>query len=830
MGRARLNTDSSGPSPYVSRRSAMGGHGFGSYDEGTAIAAWLQSGRDAASREAPTPRAQRAAAALAGVRVGEDLFAEGGGERQDQRRHEAASRARAVAMAARAAPEVVVIEGVAITASRARAGLARGLAAEATAPRLRIGVTAAGSSVTAPDGVAVEVVTLPLNSTAAASASADDAGAGASAAGAAAAGVSAASAAMAGAVGVRRKRRARCDTCTGCKRDDCGECTYCRDMPKFGGAGGQRRACARRACLFLLAAVVDGSSLHAQQPGRMRAAPLAMATLGVGSSLFGGTGVSGMPSGLDFLAQRAGVARPHAGLGIVAPRGVATEVGAGATSVPAVFASGLDLLKSRALPAAPAHAERATERSWAARGGQAVYLARDDTSAAAQRRRAAGLSVFPDGGERREAMATRLHEALDHGYAKSTRAIDEGYWKRWERFCKSIGTSPWRTDMAANSGLDPEGHQEETFLLASAMLHFYETMVPRRHSDPAAKPDSAKKIIESVVRSHRVRGVTMVSLEVVALACKGLCREYIDAHDVHTLVPQRKLSFTDTIIADIFRCPDGATRGGLTVDWSSYHWTAVDACFQTLAEEGSRKDEVAKKSAAVPFRKGRFTFASLVWFINGVELRRAPTRAELLTLKPGDGVLLRHGISKNDPFGSYFAATPSFLAYREGNARCACRALARLELAAAVEGAARGRTPLFGPSVGEEFTHHQLDQALKLLLTQGAGVPEADLEDYSVHSFRIFVACALLAAKAPRWLIKRMLRWRGDESLEVYARLNNTEWADWTSKLVDVAVHSTISSRLSYMDFSEETTAHFNEVARSMLTMGKGAPQRATGA
>ena len=111
-----------------------------------------------------------------------------------------------------------------------------------------------------------------------------------------------------------------------------------------------------------------------------------------------------------------------------------------------------------------------------------------------------------------------------------------------------------------------------------------------------------------------------------------------------------------------------------------------------------------------------------------------------------------------------------------------------------------GRTPLFGPTTGEEFTHHQLDQALKLLLTQGAGVPEGDLENYSVHSFRIFVACALLAANAPRWLIKRMLRWRGDESLEVYARLNNTEWAGWTAKLVDVAVQSTISSRLNFMD------------------------------
>ena len=63
---------------------------------------------------------------------------------------------------------------------------------------------------------------------------------------------------------------------------------------------------------------------------------------------------------------------------------------------------------------------------------------------------------------------------------------------------------------------------------------------------------------------------------------------------------------------------------------------------------------------ATPFRKGRFTFASLVWHIDGKDLRRPPTREELLTLRPGDGVLLKHGISKNDPFGTYFAATPSF--------------------------------------------------------------------------------------------------------------------------------------------------------------------------
>ena len=74
-----------------------------------------------------------------------------------------------------------------------------------------------------------------------------------------------------------------------------------------------------------------------------------------------------------------------------------------------------------------------------------------------------------------------------------------------------------------------------------------------------------------------------------------------------------------------------------------------------------------------------------------------------------------------------------------------------------------------------------------------------------------------------------MLRWRGDESLEVYARLNNTTWAEWTGKLLDVAVQSTVSARLNHMDFSEETRTRFNDVARSMLSMGSGTARRTTG-
>ena len=58
-------------------------------------------------------------------------------------------------------------------------------------------------------------------------------------------------------------------------------------------------------------------------------------------------------------------------------------------------------------------------------------------------------------------------------------------------------------------------------------------------------------------------------------------------------------------------------------------------------------------------------------------------------------------------------------------------------------------------------------------------------------------------------------------------RERRSTWSEWTSKIVDVAVHSTISSRLNYMDFSEETTARFNAVAHAiMLSMGAEGPRR----
>ncbi|GIY34057.1 hypothetical protein CDAR_419951 [Caerostris darwini] len=43
-------------------------------------------------------------------------------------------------------------------------------------------------------------------------------------------------------------RRKRCGVCETCQLPDCGQCSFCKDMIKFGGSGRSKQACAKRKC------------------------------------------------------------------------------------------------------------------------------------------------------------------------------------------------------------------------------------------------------------------------------------------------------------------------------------------------------------------------------------------------------------------------------------------------------------------------------------------------------------------------------------------------------------------------------------------------------
>jgi len=675
------------------------------------------------------------------------------------------------------------------------------------------------------------------------------------------------------------KRRTRCNKCANCLAEDCGTCGNCIDMPKFGGLGTRKQTCVLRACMMLTMLATPSTVAEARLLPRARLGQLGRSftsnvngdgagprPLGMGRPLPlpSMTGADSAEPRLHAEARRAVLAPgrplplPVPGVSLagvapgVHPRAPSLSAVRPAVAVPsrAVLTRSVPIGRGGSLgPPLPlprvAHTPEYASEGWLRRATIPMYgalpsrldpplgrqaaearvfntaeyaSARD--GARAHMRAAAGLSLYDGDEEQRALRGARMAEVMSKGYASSTVRKDKGHWAWWSRICVRLGTVPKRSDMMANAGLDADGQREEIELAVNALIIGCVECRPRAKKDPEVDPRSVLSKLKGAWRyAHTNYFLTYVSLSNVVLASKGLLREYIERNGVATLVPERKRALTNQMVQDMLRCPSGSTRGNLTVRWGTYRWQAIRACFSTQAESGERKDETAKASKQTPHRKGRLSFDSLRFKVNG-EVLVDPSDAQLDGMCEGDGVLLSHGVCKNDPFASWFAATPSFLAWRPLSAgRCACRELVQLYQMAKVLPAARASTPLFGPSVGEEFTHAEVEAAFKLLLVVGAGVLESELRHYSIHSFRIFAACALLDADCPRWMIKRLLRWRGDDSIDIYARVNDDEWAMWGGKMLTAQVDSSIASRLPQIDVSQEQLQAFDQVARSLLGM-----------
>jgi len=47
----------------------------------------------------------------------------------------------------------------------------------------------------------------------------------------------------------KKHRFKACAKCSGCRNTNCGECTYCEDMPRFGGPGVMKQKCETRVCV-----------------------------------------------------------------------------------------------------------------------------------------------------------------------------------------------------------------------------------------------------------------------------------------------------------------------------------------------------------------------------------------------------------------------------------------------------------------------------------------------------------------------------------------------------------------------------------------------------
>ena len=390
-----------------------------------------------------------------------------------------------------------------------------------------------------------------------------------------------------------------------------------------------------------------------------------------------------------------------------------------------------------------------------------------------------------------------LVNLLQSHVAHNTAANEASNWKHWVKFCESMGTPPWRDDGVANSG--GAGHEREVNLLALGLLQIYHQMQPAlRTPDKPLKPSSAILVLRGVRRLHKRMGYTMVDLGLAVRLAAALADEYVQEHGPESLSAHRTEPVTNEMVDWLVNAPSG-TRIPVTgeiVDDNSLATISMRACFATMARTGFRADEVSLREG-IEFTKKRLARWNLRWKV-GVEWIYSPTAAQLGDLKDGDYAVLIPACSKADQLGLEWGPNPIWLRFSTTEPVNAARELAKLERAYPVEGEMRRIVPLFVTAAKKPISSTRLRSYFRDLLR--AKFTEEEYSRVSPHSFRVYLACALLKLKRSHAQIQALLRWKTDEALRIYARLDATDYADLLSGVGDVAIDQMRAHNLPQFD------------------------------
>ena len=399
------------------------------------------------------------------------------------------------------------------------------------------------------------------------------------------------------------------------------------------------------------------------------------------------------------------------------------------------------------------------------------------------------------------------------GVPDNTLDKDDLAWERWVLFCAMVGshgTSPWRTNHAANSGSDALGFKQESDLLCGFLLYCYDIIKPRSKHDPAPQPQSAFNMVAAIRRIHRRHNIEMVSCSQLSAVLKGMTVNHMREHGSESLLPDRKQPFSPRFVRTLLATSDheGIKLGQKKLDWASPLFLSFGAMCAVAMSTGFRKAEVALPAGDV-FDDRRLRRASLVWRINGV-LTADPTPAQLRGLVVGrDVAILRPPRCKNDFDGTSFGNKPIYLPFDPSDTINAATWLQRLELAFPCHGDARRSRALFF-SEAKSFTpmsHSLVDTYLNHLLLLHLDPTEA--RRFSFHSFRIGFATALLAAGCSYDTIQALARWRSTESILIYARMDETAYCDFVTSALQQHTTSVTGRALPFAIDNDTLMATF---------------------
>jgi site-specific DNA-cytosine methylase len=378
-----------------------------------------------------------------------------------------------------------------------------------------------------------------------------------------------------------------------------------------------------------------------------------------------------------------------------------------------------------------------------------------------------------------------------------TTKVEEAHWRYWCQYTAFLQTNSIRDNVAANTGLDPVAHHNEVAILQYAPIWISQNcMEGRKQSKPT--PQSALQVISSVSRIHRRKGIEMAKVSWKDVL-NGLCRDYAQEYGVSALQPNHHEPFTRDEINRMTAPPDNliitnSLKVGDNIKWRSFHGSMT-----VSSETGKRIADVAQ-NPGVPFTLDRLTRSSVSWIINGQHYSE-PNISLLCSIKLGDMAVLTSASSKNDQFGIEWAGAPSYLPYGDYN-NCACRSLCAYELMHPCYGKMRGQVPLFSVDKNHSpWSTHDMSNSLKCLQTQ------LDLPHKSWHSFRVYIASALLASGSDNATIQAMVHWKTDDSCKLYSRIDPIEFGNKLLRASAAEVSSVQARNLPDIDLTKQLQA-----------------------
>ena len=372
-------------------------------------------------------------------------------------------------------------------------------------------------------------------------------------------------------------------------------------------------------------------------------------------------------------------------------------------------------------------------------------------------------------------IESEIKAITDRGPAILTTKEEETHWRYWCAYTAALETNSTRNNTAANSGADPEGHQNEINILRYAPIWIAQNCMAGRkttNNGMATKrptPHSALQVINSVMRIHKRRGITMARVSWRPIL-DGMCRQYTQEYGVSALQPKHHEPFTRDEVTKLTDPPPGIAITSTLNSDNSIKFKSFRAAMCLSSETGDRKADLAL-NPGVPFTIDRMTRSCLSYIIKGKHVHN-PSRQELLSMAPGDLAVVTSASSKNDQFGMRWSCAPRYLPYGS-YVNSSCRALVEYELAHPCAAALRNQVPLLSTdSLHTPWQSHDLSNSLKGL----QHVLHLDTSK-SWHSFRVYLASALLASKHDDPTIQAMVHWKTLESSRTYARIEPAQYA-----------------------------------------------------